>query len=1069
MTKDSEKELEELHKEAAKHLDEIIAESKSHVETPKSKNHPKSPGYSKPGEVILMPDFEEKKKKKIKRIRPFIKPKPAKKQIKIISKKKPKKKRLPLKILLGFVLLFLAFVLIIILYLLVETNQPTPMIENNLEVVVYDAKTLYSIPNAKVQLMQNNEIINETITNEKGIAYFTVKDGVYSINIQKKGYEELWYDHQNQQNTRQVVDFPLIRLGFCLENWTCTEWSQCFNGKQTRVCIDNNDCEFAYEKPEEKATCELKPCENNTDCEDGVNCTKDQCTGNGTTCTYTDVTECVHNDGHCPEKCNHITDNDCDPNGGGSPGGEEPECESNSDCDNGICCDEECVEPECESDTDCEDNNPCRKEHCQEANSCEAKCSWEKITDCKDDDQCCPEGCEGLDNDCEVECIDKVGCNDIGDTYCNIQENTIYTCGEEGDGDDCLEYTSSQDCSGCICSCGDYTDTGDESVVSCEDGLDNDCDGDTDTEDDDCSNCISSGNPCGTDPCCSGKCDDETNYCFSCVDCFGNPFCSLYESGECEEQCGVPEECDDTTSSEHTLLNSCTKTGETYFQDECYHCGLQDLNICNSTGDCTAEPACNGLSPGTVLDTCSFAGEDFFLDQCNSSCGIVDKDNVCRSDPGCTGDLSCNGTTVGGSCGAGICNATCQCEIGSACEDEGGVCSLGCCSGLTCDSSDDTCINCEGAGLNFDSVDNKCEEDCGANTICDENDPGTSNGEYCCTTDCSASNTILECTCSGECDQGFCETSENCYFGISCTPGGWWNTDNCSLEDSCGPGPLETGKTCSNSGCSPGNTYSCNALNYCEGPDDHQECGGEDYYCTSNTISWVWVTSDNLPSEDCEDGWDNDCDGYTDCDDTDCIGTSSCECGNNILDSGEECDGPHDSACPGLCINSECACGNIESTLEDECGDNSTGYSLPHASRYECDWPITGNVVDCCQEYIQTHVHEVSPYNQIGGRRVNVTYYPGGPSDGTGTLQVNYSPNNIDWFSKPVIGVNCKETKSTIYNFDMGFRYVKVEVGGECGYIDYSKAEVLCLDQEDCWNGLDDDCDDLVDYDDPDC
>ena len=43
----------------------------------------------------------------------------------------------------------------------------------------------------------------------------------------------------------------------CVENWSCTEWSECINGTQTRTCTDLNNCGTTINKPPEVQSCKV--------------------------------------------------------------------------------------------------------------------------------------------------------------------------------------------------------------------------------------------------------------------------------------------------------------------------------------------------------------------------------------------------------------------------------------------------------------------------------------------------------------------------------------------------------------------------------------------------------------------------------------------------------------------------------------------------------------------------------------------------------------------------------------------------------------------------------------------
>ena len=56
--------------------------------------------------------------------------------------------------------------------------------------------------------------------------------------------------------------------GICLSNWTCTKYSPCISGKQTRTCSDINDCEPPYYgKPAEEILCSIL---RTPTCSDGI-------------------------------------------------------------------------------------------------------------------------------------------------------------------------------------------------------------------------------------------------------------------------------------------------------------------------------------------------------------------------------------------------------------------------------------------------------------------------------------------------------------------------------------------------------------------------------------------------------------------------------------------------------------------------------------------------------------------------------------------------------------------------------------------------------------------------------
>ncbi|MBI2133955.1 hypothetical protein HYU11_04705 [Candidatus Woesearchaeota archaeon] len=52
----------------------------------------------------------------------------------------------------------------------------------------------------------------------------------------------------------------------CIENWACTEWSECREGQQSRICNDKNVCPLTRNKPIEKQACKKEK----ATCSDGI-------------------------------------------------------------------------------------------------------------------------------------------------------------------------------------------------------------------------------------------------------------------------------------------------------------------------------------------------------------------------------------------------------------------------------------------------------------------------------------------------------------------------------------------------------------------------------------------------------------------------------------------------------------------------------------------------------------------------------------------------------------------------------------------------------------------------------
>ena len=79
----------------------------------------------------------------------------------------------------------------------------------------------------------------------------------------------------------------------CTERWKCSDWFDCFNNKQERVCVDMNEC----------GTNETKPIE-------GRNCTSGVCDVGEKTCSGNNLMECVNGSWGFSKSCENGCNND---------------------------------------------------------------------------------------------------------------------------------------------------------------------------------------------------------------------------------------------------------------------------------------------------------------------------------------------------------------------------------------------------------------------------------------------------------------------------------------------------------------------------------------------------------------------------------------------------------------------------------------------------------------------------------------------------------------------------------------------------------------------------------------
>jgi len=169
--------------------------------------------------------------------------------------------------------------------------------------------------------------------------------------------------------------------------------------------------------------------------------------------------------------------------------------------------------------------------------------------------------------------------------------------------------------------------------------------------------------------------------------------------------------------------------------------------------------------------------------------------------------------------------------------------------------------------------------------------------------------------------------------GQAVTEGRLWRfTTQGSLDtDSDGiPDDGDNSGTPDDNPCTGGNTSNCD-----DNCVDDANPGQED--CDSDGIGDV-CDSSPYPSEDCSDGVDNDCDGSTDCNDSDCVDDPACDCDEDgACDAGEnQCNCPEDCGTPpateGSCSDGiDNDCDSDVDCHDDDCFDDPDCGEAPPA------------------------------------------------------------------------------------------------------------------------------------------
>lgn len=317
---------------------------------------------------------------------------------------------------------------------------------------------------------------------------------------------------------------------------------------------------------------------------------------------------------------------------------------------------------------------------------------------------------------------------------------------------------------------------------------------------------------------------------------------------------------------------------------------------CNDGDSCTDGDACGdgACLPGAFTCECRQADDCDDANPCtddtcvDNACSHAANSASCDDGEGCTDGDRC----IGGTCRPGT--RICECDGADDCDDDN-PCTLD-----TCDAGG-TCANAA------------------ANGPCEDGNPCTVD-DTCQGGTCVPGTRVCECQTVAECNDGDPCTDDACVSN-ACrhVP----NTASCNDGDSC-----TTGDRCDGAGNCVGGTITC------------ARCPDKFCFKPAETCSSCPQDCGTCPAKEtaCLDGYDDDGDGATDCDDGDCAALADCRT--------QTCFNWFEAGC-GLTDSRRASGGSVTGSLGGKCNN----YELKIGSQtslYRFRRPTTGSVTVRC-------------------------------------------------------------------------------------------------------------------------
>ncbi|MSR86442.1 hypothetical protein EXS74_03540, partial [Candidatus Woesearchaeota archaeon] len=615
-------------------------------------------------------------------------------------------------------------------------------------------------------------------------------------------------------------------------------------------------------------------------------------------------------------------------------------CSTDSDCDSGFSCTGgECVENECATDSDCGRGEECSSGNCVtvEEEEVEVTTTVEEEPECSSDIECGSFACSDTGS-CYDSCVDDTTCASgyscDGSTFSCEEEDTTTTTTNTSSAEvdyDVLDIDlSSFSSPTSLAFYVNYTNLGDAS----------------NTTNPSLACLLSFAN---------GTFLNSTTSYVSYLDVNDTALssCTVYSVtllSEIETYTSVNVSLNGTINYYRNISE--TDYSNSYVEE--FNVSLFNTTVLSTT-TCTDSSSCSGYDCSVVsycYDTCTVYGSE-----CADGYSCDTGTGVCSASASVLGN-TCSGEGTSSDCPGYVCHSavciecmtdyTDACATGYACDIDSASSTFHTCFS-DCSSGDTACADGYSCG---DS--NTCESDATTSgvTDCNDGEDDDSDGYYDYSGACLLSDAVTISSCddstfsadfsSSDCES-YCETTLGGRFYTQDT--GCIGADDLSEQADCNDGLDNDGDGFTDDGSDPqcstsadkSELYACS-----DGIDNGDQDGLIDYGSASTNDDECSCDADNYENnanseevdcEVCTDSSDNDYDGLTDCDDSDCATDSACTGESACSDTIPSCADGEDNDLDGDTDLSDSEC----TTWEDEeagegytCVDTDSSKSDPY-------------------------------------------------------------------------------------------------------------------------------------------